>query len=352
MADTAPFPMADEWQHGCVTNLRWGLIGASDIAETSMIPAIRAVGGSVAAVYSRSAARGAEYARKHGIPSSFDDLHSLLSDGVDAVYVSTTNERHHEETLAAAAAGKHVLCEKPLALSLDAAADMVRACRRAGVVLATNHGRRHDSGLRSAREIVRSGRLGTIVSARTSNAVELPERLRGWRLTDVSAGAGVVLDLVVHEADTLRFVLDQDPVEVTALTGSHGMASAEVEDEVMGVLRMGSGLLASYACSFVTPCGQVGLDVNGTNASLTVQRLPGQERTAVLRHRSGQEDIALPETEPLGQTTVRDFEAAVRGQGKPTASGEDGLRSLAVALASMESARSGRTVTLDSLSGL
>jgi len=333
-----------------VTDLRWGLIGASDIAATSMIPAIRAHGGGVVGVYSRSAARGAEYAREHDIPNSFDDLHSLLSDRVDAVYVSTTNERHHEETLAAAAAGKHVLCEKPLALSLDAAADMVAACRSAGVVLATNHGRRHDGGLRAARDIVRSGRLGTIISARTSNAVELPERLRGWRLSDSSAGAGVVLDLVVHEADTLRFVLDQDPVQVTALTGSHGMASPGVEDEVMGVLRMGSGLLASYACSFITPCGHVGLDVNGTDASLSVQRLPGQEPTATLRHRFGQEDISLPEAEPLGHATVRAFAAAVRGEGEPTASGEDGLRSLAVALASLESARSGQTVTLESLS--
>ena len=333
-----------------MTNLRWGLIGASDIAATSIIPAIRAHGSTVGAVFSRSAARGAEYAEKHEIPKSFDDLHGLLSDGVDAVYVSTTNERHHEETLEAAAAGKHVLCEKPLALSLDAAADMVRACRTAGVVMATNHGRRHDGGLRAAREVVRSGRLGTIISARTSNAVELPERLRGWRLTDVSAGAGVVLDLVVHEADTLRFVLDQDPVQVTALTGSHGMASGEVEDEVMGVLRMGSGLLASYACSFITPCGHVGLDVNGTEASLSVQRVPGHEPTAVLRHRSGHEDIPLPEGEPLGHATVRAFEAAVRGEGEPTASGEDGLRSLAVALASLESARSRQTVTLDSFS--
>jgi 1,5-anhydro-D-fructose reductase (1,5-anhydro-D-mannitol-forming) len=261
--------------------------------------------------------------------------------------VSTTNERHHEETLAAATAGKHVLCEKPLALTLDAAADMVRACHSAGVVLATNHGRRHDGGLRAARDIVHSGRLGTIISARTSNAVELPERLRGWRLTDSNAGAGVVLDLVVHEADTLRFVLDQDPVQVTALTGSQGMASEGIEDEVMGVLRMESGLLASYACSFITPCGHVGLDVNGTEASLSVQRLSGREPTAVLRHRSGQENIPLSEAEPLGQATVRDFEAAVHGEGEPTASGEDGLRSLAVALASLESARSGQTVALD-----
>ncbi len=332
-----------------VTGLRWGLIGASDIAATSIIPAIRAQAGSeVTAVHSRSAERGAAYARQWDIPNSHADLQSLLRDPVDAVYVSTTNERHCEETLAAAAAGKHVLCEKPLALSVDDALSMVRGCREARVVLATNHGRRHDGAIRAARDLVRSGRLGTLLSARTSNSTELPERLRGWRLTDTAAGAGVVLDLVVHEADTLRFVLGDDPADVTALTGSHGMASTGVEDEVMGILRMRSGLLASYACSFVTPCGDVSLELNGTGGSLFIRRPRGQEPTVVLRGPDGEERITVEQPEPLGHATVRAFEAAVRGEGVPTASGEDGLRSLAVALGTLESARSRRTIGLDS----
>lgn len=331
-----------------MAGLQWGLIGASDIAATSIIPAIRAQAGSdVAAVYSRSAERGAAYARQWGIPDSCDDLQELLSnDAIDAVYVSTTNDRHHHETMAAAAAGKHVLCEKPLALTIEDATSMVQACHRASVVLATNHGRRHDPALRTAREIVRSQRLGTLLSARTSNSSGLPERLRGWRLADATAGAGVVLDLVVHEADTLRFLLGEDPVEVTALTGSHGMSAEGIEDAVMGVLRMQSGLLASYACSFVTPCGGVGLELHGTEGSLFLQRFPGQDHEVVVRAPSGEDVLPVHEEEPLGHATVRSFEAAVRGEGRPTASGEDGLSSLAVALGTMESARSGRTVAL------
>jgi 1,5-anhydro-D-fructose reductase (1,5-anhydro-D-mannitol-forming) len=325
--------------------LRWGLVGASDIAATSLIPAIRAQAGSeVAAVYSRSKSRGEEYARRWGIQRSHDDLQGLLHDSIDAVYVSTTNERHCAETIAAAAAGKHVLCEKPLALTLDDAVDMVKACRRAGVVLATNHGRRNDAALRVARDVVRSGRLGRLLSARTSNCIELPEHLRRWRLSDAAAGAGAVLDMVVHEADTLRFVLDEEPVEVTAMTGWHGMSSGDVEDAVMGVLRTDSGLLASYSCSFAVPHGVVALELDGSAASLFVQRRPP---SVVLRGPDGVEELPVAGGEPIGQATVRAFEAAVHGEGRPTASGEDGLRALAVALATLESARDRRTVVLD-----
>lgn len=331
-----------------MTGLGWGLVGASDIATTSIIPAIRAQAGSVVvAVHSRSRQHGAAYARQRDIPHDYDDLDAFLSNRqIDAVYVSTTNDRHHEATIAAAAAGKHVLCEKPLALSVDDARSMIDACRRAGVVLGTNHGRRHDVAVRTAREIVRSGRLGTVFSARTSNCTELPERLRGWRLTDVSAGAGVALDLAVHEADTLRFILDDEPAEVTALTGSHGLSSAGVEDALMGLLRMRSGLLASLACSFTTPCGEVGFELHGSDASLFARRRPGQDPIMWLRSPGGEETISASAGEPIGHATVRAFEAAVRGEGVPTASGEDGLRSLAVALGAAESARTGRTVAL------
>ena len=326
--------------------LRWGLVGASDIAATSIVPAIRAQpGSSVAAVFSRSATRGTDYAARHGIGRSTVRLDDLLAD-VDAVYVSSTNDLHREQTLAAAAAGRHVLCEKPLALTRDDAVAMVEACRREGVVLATNHGRRGDPALRAARDLVRTGRLGTPLAARADGAGLLPERLRGWRLSDPAAGAGVVLDLVVHEADTLRFVLADEPVAVHASTAAQGLASGGVEDAAMGVLRMASGLLASFYCSFTTPCGPSGLEVHGTEASMVTRRQPGSAATLVLRRPDGSHDVALPDAPPVGEVTVAAFEAAVRGDGVPTATGEDGLRSLDVALAVAESARDGRVVDL------
>lgn len=326
----------------------WGLVGASDIAATSLVPAIRAQPGSeVVAVHSRSAERGAAFAKAHGITQAYDRLEDLLADPlVEAVYVSTTNDRHAGEVAAAAHARRHVLCEKPLALNIADATGMVAACGQAGVVLATNHGRRQDPAVRELRRLVREGRLGPVLAARASTGTLLPERLQGWRLTDPAAGAGVVLDIVVHEADSLRFVLDDEVAEVTAMTASQGMASGAVEDSVSGTMRMRRGALASFSCAFDQPYGESGMQVHGSAGSAVLTRRGGPASVLVLRDGSGAREVPLPDPTPPGELTVRAFEAAVRGEGEPTATGEDGLRSLQVALATLGSASTGRTVAL------
>jgi len=122
-------------------------------------------------------------------------LPALLADPrVDSVYVSTTNELHKAQTLAAAAAGKHVLCEKPLALSVAAAREMIAACAAAGVVLGTNHHLREAASHRKIRELVRSGAIGKPRFAKVFHAGLLPPHLQGWRLRDPGAGAGAILD--------------------------------------------------------------------------------------------------------------------------------------------------------------
>jgi 1,5-anhydro-D-fructose reductase (1,5-anhydro-D-mannitol-forming) len=100
--------------------LQWALIGASDIAKTRMIQAINAQTDSrVAAVFSANPERAKAYAAENGIPEAYDELDKLLGDpAIDVVYISTTNELHRDQAIAAAASGKHILCEKPLALSL------------------------------------------------------------------------------------------------------------------------------------------------------------------------------------------------------------------------------------------
>jgi predicted dehydrogenase len=116
--------------------LRWGLIGSSTIAAEHMIGAFRANGGEAVAVMSTNADRAASYAKKHGIAYATTSLKELVeSKDVDAVYISTTNELHRDQLFAAATAGKHVLCEKPLALTLPDARAMVGECRKRDVVV-------------------------------------------------------------------------------------------------------------------------------------------------------------------------------------------------------------------------
>ena len=104
-----------------------------------------------------------------------------------------------------------MLCEKPLALNLADARAMVAECETRGVVMATNHHLRNAATHRAMREAIAEGRIGTPLFARVFHAVYLPPHLQGWRIENPQAGGGVMLDITVHDADTLRFVLDDEP---------------------------------------------------------------------------------------------------------------------------------------------
>ena len=148
--------------------MNWALIGASTIASQHMIGAFRAqAAGDVSWVISGSASRGAEYAREHSIPHSSVEIADALSDpDVNAVYISSTNDKHFDQAMAAISAGKHVLCEKPLAMSVADARAMVIAAEKAGVVFATNHHLRCSGSHNVVRDLITSGRIGTMLSAR------------------------------------------------------------------------------------------------------------------------------------------------------------------------------------------
>lgn len=327
---------------------RWGLIGASTIAREWMIGAIRATGGDVVAVMSSNAERGRKYADDHGIAKAVTSLDDLVNDpAIDAVYISTTNELHRDQALAAAKAGKHILCEKPLAMSLDDARAMVQAAKDAGVVLATNHHLRNAATHRAMREAIKAGRIGTPLAARVFHAVYLPPHLQGWRLEKPEAGGGVILDITVHDADTLRFILDSDPVEAVAFSQAGGMGKAGLEDAVMGVLRFQNGVIAQFHDGFTTKFAETGLEVHGTEGSLIGRNVMTQRATGsvTLRDANGEHDLPLDQTN-LYETALSAFHAAIAGKGKPSATGEDGIWSLATGLAVVEAARSGGAVKI------
>ena len=331
--------------------LGWGLIGTSDIAATRMIPAIAAQPDSrVATVMSSTIERARRFAHDHDVPRTYDRLEDLLADpAVDIVYISTTNDRHKEQTLAAAQAGKHVLCEKPLALSLDDAQAMVEACRSAGVVLGTNHHLRNAATHRTLRRLVAEGTIGTPLAVRVFHAIYLPARLRGWRLTAPAAGGGVIFDITVHDADTLRFVLGDEVVEVTALAAQQGLAAGDLEDAVMGVMRFRQGALAQHHDAFTIRHAHTGFEVHGTDGSLYAEDVMTQDpigRIVLRREGAVDEEVGVGPPEDLYVRAVRLFNVAVRGDGQPAASGEDGVRSLAIALAVRESVRTGCRVSV------
>ena len=327
----------------------WGLIGASTIAAEHMIGAIRAQRGhDVVAVASSSAERGRQFAATHAIASSFDAVDRLLADPrVDVVYVSTTNELHRDQVLAAAKAGKHVLCEKPLALTVADALAMAQACRDAKVVMGTNHHLRNAATHRRIRALVREGAIGRPLFARVFHAVHLPPHLQGWRLDKPQAGGGVILDITVHDVDTLRFVLDAEPVEAVGMSQSASMSREGLEDGAMAILRFDNGLLAQLHDAFTVKFATTGIEIHGESGSIVGREVMTQQPIGELTLRTAAGEHAVPvEHESLYVRGVAAFCAAMRGEGAPAATAEDGIRALTAALAVAEACRRGAAVPI------
>lgn len=327
-----------------VKKVGWALIGASTIAHEWMIDAIREQNGEVLAVVSSDAARGKRFADRHGIPASFTDLDAALHlPSVDAVYISTTNELHLPQTLAAAKAGKHVLCEKPLALDINDAQRMVAACRDAGVVMGTNHHLRNAATIRKVRDLIRDGAIGTPLFARVFHAVYLPSNLQGWRVNKPAAGGGVVLDITVHDADTLRFVLDAEPESVVAQAVTGKMGIEGLEDGAMAAIRFSNGVLAQVHDAFNVPYAGTGLEVHGSLGSIFAKDVMTQRPVGEIQLHNEVGTVVVPvEHENLYARSINAFHDAIAGKGMPSASGEDGVRALATALAVLEACRTGQ----------
>jgi 1,5-anhydro-D-fructose reductase (1,5-anhydro-D-mannitol-forming) len=331
--------------------MRWGFIGASNIAER-VIASLRKIDGQqLVGVCSRSATRAREFAAQQGLESSSTDLADFLRDGrFDAVYISSTNEQHCGQTLAALAAGCHVMCEKPLAMDLDDAARMLAAARAQGRMLATNHHLRAQASHRLIRDMIAAGEIGTVHGVQVSHAVYLPPHLQGWRLDQPDAGGGVVLDILVHDADLLRFLLGREAQRIHTVTRQSGLGQGTVEDSAMSVIEFEGGALAQTHESFVAQHTMTRLHVLGTSGNLYALGSLSQAGTSQLwlRDARGEREIPVPPVD-LYEAGFRAFADACAGQGAPLASGLDGARSMAVALAGLASAVSGRGETISAV---
>ncbi len=328
--------------------VRWGLIGASDIAATRVVPAMRGLGHEVLACVSSSLNHATAYAARNGIPDATDDLAAMLGrDDIDAVYISSTNERHRAQAEAAAGAGKHVLCEKPIAISLEDAHRVVETCSKAGVVLAVNHHLPGAGTHRTIRGLVHRGAIGRVLTVSVRHAVLLPERLRGWRLSD-AVGAGVVLDITCHDASVVNPLLGSPAIEAVALSARQGSWDSRSEDVAMSVVRYADDVLVQTHDAFTSPFTPTVLEVHGDEGSVVGTDVMTQDPIGqvLLRDKAGTREIDVPDRRPLYDIVLSAFESAVRGDGTPTATGEDGLRAFAVAAAVLEAAASGRSVPI------
>ena len=326
--------------------LRWGLIGASDIAATRMIPAMRAMGDEVVGVVSGDQQRASQYAATHELGFAGTDLDVFIArDDVDAVYISSTNDKHYAQAMAAIAGGKHVLCEKPLALTVADALAMVDAAEKAGLVLAVNHHLPGSGTHRTVQRLVREGAVGTPLAVRVAHAVMLPERLRGWRL-GAAPGAGVILDVTCHDASAINAVLGTQPLSVSAKAVRQGSWESAAYDAAMVVIRYSDDVLAETHDAFTVGFAKTALEVHGTEGSITATGVMTQDPVGDIKlvDTRGTHDVVVDDRRDLYHIIIEAFHAAVAGEGRPTVTGGEGASALAVALAAQESADTGRSV--------
>ena len=207
----------------------WGIVSTGNHTDLKVVPAMSSADDTrVAAVYSRDIGRAEAFANKHDIPRAYDSLDGLLADPqVDAVFISSPNYHHATQTIAAARAGKHVLVEKPMAVSADEAVDMIRTCQDASVKLGVGFHLRHHPGHRRARELIQQGTLGVISLVQgqwcmgVRGTVDPPPRTglnEWWGVPDMIGGASTLMGSGVHVIDLLHYLTGQTIVEVAALT--------------------------------------------------------------------------------------------------------------------------------------
>lgn len=336
----------------------WGIISTGRHPDSKMAPAINASeGGYIAAVMSRDLGRAQAFAAKHDALSAVDNIESLIEDpNVDAVYIASPNFLHAEQTIKAAKAGKHVLVEKPMALSIVDAVQMIEACSRFSVTLAVGfHLRAHDAH-QQMRKLVLNGDLGKVNFAeanwgrgiRGQEVPPLRSGLQAWWDEPTMIGAGAFMATGVHCVDLLRYTLDDEIISVNATTDA--TQSKPLEEFAHLVFEFSKGTIATVMTGRKTPDyyrNEIGL--YGTLGSAVTNSTIDMNQAGSL---SASTDIVSISTEydhdpiNLYKVQVEKFQNSLSGNHQPLATGTDGLRAVEVTGAMLESARINAKVKL------
>lgn len=226
---------------------QWGILSTANIGRKAMIPALqKSEMAQVAAVASRNADRARLFADELDIPRSFGSYQALLDDdGIDAVYIPLPNHLHKEWTIRAANAGKHILCEKPLALNAEECREMKAAAEANGVQLMESFMYRHHPRIMAAQEMVRSGLIGDIRTIESAFTFKLTNK------EDIryqpEMGGGALMDVGCYCVNLSRLMAGREPVSVQARAV---WAPSGVDDQLAGILDFGEGLMAHFDCGF------------------------------------------------------------------------------------------------------
>ena len=320
--------------------VRWGFLSTARINRRLLAAAEKIDAAAVVAVASRDSDRAEAYAVEHGISRSHGSYEALLEDSeVDAVYISLPNSLHVEWSVRALAAGKHVLCEKPLTRSPEEAEYAFEAADRAGCILMEAFMWRHSPQTAKLVQLVEGGVIGELQLVRATFSFPLEGR-RNIRL-DPDLGGGALMDVGAYCVSAAR-LLAGEPERVY---GEQVIGDSGVDVLFTGVLRFPRGVLAEIDAGMYLP-RRDGLEAVGTEGSLVISD-PWLAQRLVLHLRRGEsrEEIALPPADPY-RLELENMCAAISGGARPLLGREDAVGQARVLDALYQSADEGRPVEL------
>jgi predicted dehydrogenase len=297
-----------------MTTLRWGVLGAANIARKQVIPAIQASNnGRVVGIASRDKGRAEQLAQEASIGQVFDDYAALLaSDEIDAVYIPLPNSEHRQWTIAAAEAGKHILCEKPLALTAAEAEEMVAAAERRGVQLSEAFMYRHHPLVHTVLEMLHQGVIGELRLVRSTFTFSLADDAN-IRLS-APLGGGALMDVGCYGVNVARLMTGAEPVAVSAMA-EYGPSG--VDESFVGVLHFAPegrpAVLAEVDVS-VRAAGGTSSELIGSQGKIVVRqgfKPDAAEEGEIQLHQQG--DVSRIFSDPVDQyrLMVEDFGKAV-----------------------------------------
>ncbi len=339
------------------SRLGWALVGLGDFSITQLIPAFSQCQRSkLVALVTGNAEKGRTLARQTGIPErsvyDYSTFNRIADDPrIDVVYIVLPNGLHAEYTVRAAQAGKHVMCEKPMANSVEECRAMMQACEKAGKKLMIAYRAQFETYNRAAIDMLRKRELGTLVSIVADHGRILnPKQLRDqWRMRRTLAGGGSLVDIGIYSLQAARYLCGEEPVEVTAMLHSppNDQRFREVEETVHFQLRFPSGVIANCSSSYgwcqvkrvraIASDGWIDLDPATAYSGNRMRIGRGNEQNGRTEERQLQENNQFV-------AEIDHFSECISNRQTPRTPGEEGLRDVRLIQLIYESARVGRTL--------
>ncbi len=321
------------------SKLRWGIAGCAGIAVNAVMPAIQSSEtGVIHAVASRNSDKSRKTAEKFGVSRSYGSYEELMADSeVDAVYIPLPNHLHREWAIRAAEAGKHVLCEKPLALTARQAEEMAEACAKAGVHLAEAFMYRHHPRIAQIRQIVDRGEIGSLRAVRGAFTFNNSGDMKNIRYRK-EWGGGSLYDVGCYPLSAALLIVGREPEAATV----HAMFSPEHDNVDMmasGLVEFPDGIALTFDCGMWT-AGRQTLEIVGSEGRILVPYafLTGSDNAGFEVHRSGEVQQVQADGVNAYQCEIDEFARVVAGEKEPTFPAEDAIRNMRLLEACLQSA--------------